>query len=110
MILDMSSPLFAHTRLHLNTLALARRKRPAHARRGGGEYSRDPEAMSAPTKKAAATVINFGKIVAKRIKKGLYAGRNIQFGNNVSADGGNKCVPARRVRVAGTWGRCGFSK
>jgi hypothetical protein len=43
--------------------------------------------MSAPTKiKAGAS------IMAKRIKRGLYAGRNIQFGNNVSEDGGNKCV------------------
>ena len=35
-------------------------------------------------------ITNFGRIVAKRVKEGLYAGRNIGYGNNVSEDGGNK--------------------
>lgn len=35
-------------------------------------------------------ITNFGRIVAKRVKDGLYAGRNVKYGNNVSEDGGNK--------------------
>ena len=35
-------------------------------------------------------ITNFGRIVAKRVKDGLYAGRNVKHGNNVSEDGGNK--------------------
>ena len=32
------------------------------------------------------------KVVMGRAKRGLYAGRHIQFGNRVSEDGGNKSV------------------
>ncbi len=32
------------------------------------------------------------KVVMGRAKRGLYAGRHIQFGNRVSEDGGNKYV------------------
>lgn len=32
------------------------------------------------------------KVVMGRAKRGLYAGRHIQFGNQVSEDGGNKYV------------------
>lgn len=32
------------------------------------------------------------KVVMSRAKRGLYAGRHIQFGNSVSEDGGNKFV------------------
>lgn len=32
------------------------------------------------------------KIVMGRAQRGIYAGRHIQFGNNVSEDGGNKFV------------------
>lgn len=32
------------------------------------------------------------KVVMGRAKRGIYAGRHIQFGNNVSEDGGNKSV------------------
>mmetsp|Transcript_18684 Transcript_18684/g.46523 ORF Transcript_18684/g.46523 Transcript_18684/m.46523 type:complete len:264 (-) Transcript_18684:147-938(-) len=35
-------------------------------------------------------LINFGAIVCNRVKRGLYGGKNVQFGNNVSEDGGNK--------------------
>jgi large subunit ribosomal protein L28 len=30
------------------------------------------------------------KVVMGRAKRGIFAGRHIQFGNNVSEDGGNK--------------------
>jgi len=30
------------------------------------------------------------KVVMGRAKRGIYAGRHIQFGNKVSEDGGNK--------------------
>ena len=33
------------------------------------------------------------KVVMGRAKRGIYAGRHIQFGNRVSEDGGNKLVP-----------------
>lgn len=33
------------------------------------------------------------KVVMGRAKRGIYAGRHIQFGNRVSEDGGNKFVP-----------------
>jgi large subunit ribosomal protein L28 len=36
------------------------------------------------------TVINWGRIVQKRAKKGLFAGKTTHFGNRVSEDGGNK--------------------
>lgn len=32
------------------------------------------------------------KVVMGRAKRGLYAGRHIQYGNRVSEDGGNKSV------------------
>lgn len=32
------------------------------------------------------------KVVMGRAKRGLFAGRHIQFGNSVSEDGGNKFV------------------
>ena len=32
------------------------------------------------------------KVVMGRAKRGIYAGRHIQFGNRVSEDGGNKSV------------------
>lgn len=32
------------------------------------------------------------KIVMNRAKRGLFAGKHIQFGNSVSEDGGNKFV------------------
>jgi len=32
------------------------------------------------------------KVVMNRAKRGLFAGRHIQFGNRVSEDGGNKFV------------------
>lgn len=32
------------------------------------------------------------KVVMGRAKRGIYAGRHIQFGNQVSEDGGNKLV------------------
>ena len=35
-------------------------------------------------------VINWGRIVQKRAKKGLFAGKTTHFGNRVSEDGGNK--------------------
>jgi large subunit ribosomal protein L28 len=40
--------------------------------------------------KATASVITWGRIVQKRAKKGLFAGRTTHFGNRVSEDGGNK--------------------
>lgn len=33
------------------------------------------------------------KVVMNRAKRGIYAGRHIQFGNRVSEDGGNKYEP-----------------
>lgn len=33
------------------------------------------------------------KVVMGRAKRGIFAGRHIQFGNSVSEDGGNKSVP-----------------
>lgn len=33
------------------------------------------------------------KVVMNRAKRGIYAGRHIQFGNRVSEDGGNKYKP-----------------
>jgi hypothetical protein len=33
----------------------------------------------------------FTRAVAKRARRGLYAGRQVLFGNNVSEDGGNRC-------------------
>ncbi|MDB9925105.1 bL28 family ribosomal protein [bacterium] len=40
--------------------------------------------------RGTSSVINWGRIVQKRVKKGLFAGKGTHFGNRVSEDGGNK--------------------
>lgn len=52
--------------------------------------------MSA-AKKGVDWGINFGRIVCKRVKNNLYGGKNVQFGNRISEDGGNKYVHDERV-------------
>ena len=37
-----------------------------------------------------ANMLPDSKVVMGRAKRGIYAGRHIQFGNKVSEDGGNK--------------------
>ncbi|MQL75543.1 hypothetical protein Taro_007898, partial [Colocasia esculenta] len=46
-----------------------------------------PEAMESVKK-----CLPDNKLVMGRAKRGIYAGRHIQFGNKVSEDGGNKQV------------------
>ena len=41
------------------------------------------------------TVRKSVQTVCGRALRGLYAGRTIRFGNNVSEQGGNRCVPQR---------------
>ena len=43
-------------------------------------------------KESVEKCIPRSKVVMGRAKRGLYAGRHIQFGNSVSEDGGNKFV------------------
>lgn len=43
-------------------------------------------------KEALTKNIPNNKVVMGRAKRGLFAGRHIQFGNQVSEDGGNKYV------------------
>jgi len=38
--------------------------------------------------------------VCKRALRGLFAGRSVRFGNNVSEDGGNRCVSASAPQLA----------
>ena len=40
--------------------------------------------------------VRWGRLVQKRARQGVYGGKTTQFGNNVSEDGGNKCVTVRR--------------
>jgi hypothetical protein len=47
------------------------------------------------------SVINFGRIVAKRVKNNLFGGKNVNTGNMISEDGGNKCATTR-ARPAST--------
>ena len=37
------------------------------------------------------------RVVQGKARRGVFAGKHIKFGNNVSEDGGNKCVPLARV-------------
>lgn len=57
--------------------------------------------------------VRWGRLVQKRARQGVYGGKTTQFGNNVSEDGGNKCVTGRRrsdpsLRARGV--RVSFSK
>lgn len=54
------------------------------------------------------------RAVFKRARRGLYAGKKILTGNNISEDGGNKCAAtvgrlAGRGGAAGERGRCWLS-
>lgn len=40
--------------------------------------------------------VRWGRLVQKRARQGVFGGKTTQFGNNVSEDGGNKCVNGRR--------------
>ena len=53
-------------------------------RRVGGEGKLPAELM------LMANMLPDSKVVMGRAKRGIYAGRHIQFGNKVSEDGGNK--------------------
>lgn len=44
-------------------------------------------------------VEQIARAVAKRSRRGLYAGRQVLSGNNISEDGGNKCVCSHHVAV-----------
>lgn len=48
--------------------------------------------LSRRDKESLEKCIPKNKIVMNRAKRGLFAGRHIQFGNRVSEDGGNKFV------------------
>lgn len=37
------------------------------------------------------------RVVQGKARRGVFAGKHIKFGNNVSEDGGNKCVLHARV-------------
>ena len=52
---------------------------------GDTAFRTRPRAMS-----GKGAVINWGRIVQKRAKKGLFAGKTTHFGNRGSEDGGNK--------------------
>jgi large subunit ribosomal protein L28 len=54
-------------------------------RRVGGEGELPAQLME-PVK----NMLPNSKVVMGRAKRGIFAGRHIQFGNNVSEDGGNK--------------------
>jgi hypothetical protein len=38
------------------------------------------------------------QFVCSRAQRGLFAGKTVRFGNNVSEDGGNRCVGQLAVR------------
>uniref|UniRef100_A0A0D3GS40 Uncharacterized protein n=1 Tax=Oryza barthii TaxID=65489 RepID=A0A0D3GS40_9ORYZ len=54
-------------------------------RRVGGEGKLPAELMA-----SVKNLLPDSKVVMGRAKRGIYAGRHIQFGNKVSEDGGNK--------------------
>jgi large subunit ribosomal protein L28 len=54
-------------------------------RRVGGEGELPAQLME-----SVKNMLPNSKVVMGRAKRGIFAGRHIQFGNNVSEDGGNK--------------------
>jgi large subunit ribosomal protein L28 len=54
-------------------------------RRVGGEGELPGQLME-----SVKNMLPNSKVVMGRAKRGIFAGRHIQFGNNVSEDGGNK--------------------
>jgi large subunit ribosomal protein L28 len=54
-------------------------------RRVGGEGELPAQVME-----SVKNMLPNSKVVMGRAKRGIFAGRHIQFGNNVSEDGGNK--------------------
>ncbi len=48
------------------------------------------------TELAPAVRRALARVVQGKARRGLFAGKHIKFGNNVSEDGGNKCVFASR--------------
>lgn len=54
-------------------------------RRVGGEEALPREVMESVKK-----MLPNNKVIMGRAKRGIFAGRHIQFGNKVSEDGGNK--------------------
>lgn len=50
------------------------------------------ENITPELKEKLKTCVPDTKVVMGRAKRGLYAGRHIQYGNRVSEDGGNKSV------------------
>ncbi|XP_068657333.1 large ribosomal subunit protein bL28m [Aristolochia californica] len=49
-----------------------------------------PDTLTPQGKETLKTCLPNSKVVMGRAKRGIYAGRHIQFGNKVSEDGGNK--------------------
>lgn len=49
-----------------------------------------PDALPANVKETLKRHLPNSKIVMGRAKRGIFAGKHIQFGNKVSEDGGNK--------------------
>ncbi|RZR80410.1 hypothetical protein BHM03_00006441 [Ensete ventricosum] len=62
------------------------------ARKVGGSVP--PEVMDSVKK-----LVPNNKIVMGRAKRGIFAGRHIQFGNKVSEDGGNNYIHDRHIRI-----------
>ncbi|XP_062187976.1 uncharacterized protein LOC133891282 isoform X2 [Phragmites australis] len=62
-------------------------------RRVGGEGKLPAELMD-----SVKNMLPNSKVVMGRAKRGIFAGRHIQFGNKVSEDGGNKCNLERGQR------------
>ncbi|KAF3550858.1 hypothetical protein DY000_02010174 [Brassica cretica] len=50
------------------------------------------ETLTPELKEKLKACVPDSKVVMGRAKRGLYAGRHIQYGNRVSEDGGNKSV------------------
>lgn len=50
------------------------------------------KSLAPKLKESLERCIPRSNVVMGRAKRGLYAGRHIRFGNNVSEDGGNKFV------------------
>lgn len=50
------------------------------------------ETLTPELKEKLKACVPDSKVVMGRAKRGLYAGRHIQYGNRISEDGGNKSV------------------
>eukprot|EP00268_Persea_americana_P059941 TRINITY_DN741_c0_g1_i4.p1 TRINITY_DN741_c0_g1~~TRINITY_DN741_c0_g1_i4.p1 ORF type:complete len:208 (+),score=65.78 TRINITY_DN741_c0_g1_i4:353-976(+) len=50
----------------------------------------EPDSMAPGVKESLKKYLPDNKVVMGRAKRGIYAGKHIQFGNKVSEDGGNK--------------------